>query len=81
MSFKNMELLSMVSRFVKGNVLRKERDTLVYLHRAVEILIHTNDSPVDECAIIDIDELLNLVDNDVFYHILKNKKRIILISL
>jgi hypothetical protein len=73
---RTMELLGMVPGLVKGNVIQKEGDNLVsvYLNRAVEVLIYRNDTLVDESAIIDIDELLNL-DNDVLLQSIEEQEK------
>ena len=63
---KTIELLGMLPKLIQGNVIRKEGDNLVYLNRAVETWIDSEDFQPDETKVVEVEELLSL-DNEVLF--------------
>ena len=63
---KTIELLGMLPKLIQGNVIRKEGDNLVYLNRAAETWIDSEDFQPDETKVVEVEELLSL-DNEVLF--------------
>lgn len=63
---KTMESLGMLPELRKGNIIRQEGNTLIYLNRVVETWIESSDFMPDESDVVDITELLEL-DNGILF--------------
>lgn len=69
---KTIESLGMLTKLQQGNIIRKEGNKLIYLNRATETWIDSNDFMPDESKVIDIDELREL-DNDILFQSLEEQ--------
>ena len=69
-----IELLGMLPKLIQGNVIRKEGDNLVYLNRAVEMWIDSEDFQPDETKVVEVEELLSL-DNQVLFQSLDEQNK------
>ena len=65
----------MQSNLVKGNIIRREGDNLIYFNRAVETWIDSDEFIPDESKVIDIDELAEL-DNGILLDSMRGRRRV-----
>lgn len=63
---KTIELLGMLPNLLKGNVLRQEGDKLIYLNRAVDTWIDSDEFMPDESTVVSLEELAGL-DNGILF--------------
>ena len=63
---KTIELLGMLPNLLKGNVLRQEGDKLIYLNRAVDPWIDSDEFMPDESTVVSLEELAEL-DNGILF--------------